>query len=95
MNRIFLKGEIGHCMPQGSRRVITASYTNGLANGGAAAAAAVAVVEDLAASTLKPGVTPAQDYCTPQCRESPFTLGIQLQTANPASITQLQEQYRI
>lgn len=69
-------------MPQGSRRVITASYTNGLANGGAAAAAAV---EARAASMLKPGVTPAQNYCTPHYGESPFTLGVQLQTANLAS----------
>lgn len=74
MNRIFLKGEIGHCMPQGSRRVITASYTNGLANGGpAAAAAAKAAAEAPAANTLKPGMTSAQDY-----RESPFTQEILL-----------------
>lgn len=59
-------------MPQGSRRVITASYTNGLANGGPAAAAKAAA-EALAANTLKPGMTPAQDY-----RESPFTQEILL-----------------
>lgn len=70
-------------MPQGSCRVITASYTNGLANGGPAAA--VAAAEALAASTLKPDVTPEQDYCTPHNRESPFTLGVQFQTANLAS----------